>query len=201
MEEKRMDYYSQEKLLASFGDIINLINDQTFFINLLSSDYDRHILGTLIDMVNKKINSGEIGPDDLKLLRSGFLTDVILDLPNIVSQKGRNMYKFEIGDKLNYLSSIKDIDTLIASYTNDYLIDSINKNKSDEFGYFISSGSLRSLPPEVQTAVAEKFISTGNIEMGIRILQRLNEDLTKQRKQQEQEKYNIEESNLANMFK
>ena len=111
------------------------------------------------------------------------------------------MYKFEMGDKLNYLSSIKDIDTLIASYTNDYLIDSINKNKSDEFGYFISSGSLRSLPPEVQTAVAEKFISTGNIEMGIRILQRLNEDLTKQRKQQEQEKYNIEESNLASMFK
>ena len=203
VEEKKLSYENQKAILSNYGDVRDLINNQDFLVNLLSSEYDRHMIGTLMDMVNEKIDSGELEPEHLNLLRSGFLVERILELPELASNKGRNMFPFEIGDKLNYLSSIHDVDTIVATYTNKNLIGEINRSgNSQELTFWISSGTLATLPPEVQTAVAQEFIKSGNIELGLKVLEKLNSSLARAREEAEmsKEKQEIHES-LAGMFK
>lgn len=203
VEEKKLSYEDQRALLSNYGDVRDLINNQDFLVNLLSSEYDRHMIGTLMDMVNEKIDSGELEPEHLNLLRSGFLVERILELPELARNKGRNMFPLEIGDKLNYLSSIHDVDTLIATYANKNLIDEINRSgNSEELTFWISSGTLATLPLEVQTVVVEKFIDSKNIDLAERVIKKLNSSLARARKEAEmsKEKQEIHES-LASMFK
>lgn len=186
MEEQKMDYYKQIEMLNNFGTPKALIQDEQFLINLISGTNDRHILGTLLDLVNKGIRSGEILPEDLALIRTGFLTDVILNLPNTVKQHDRNLFPFEIGDKLNYISSIEDIETLNASYANPNLISNMTEYPHSEINFWIESGTIYSLPTETQTKVATEFIMSGNVEKGTEILNMILATLERNRRYEEE---------------
>ena len=189
MQEQKMDHYSQINLLNNFGTAKELIQDEQFLTNLISGTNDRHMMGALFDLVNDGIRSGEILPEDLALIRTGFLTDVVLNLPNAAKQQGRNLFPFEVGDKLNYISSIEDIETLNASYANPNLIDNMTKYPySREINYWIESGTIYSLPVETQTKVATEFIKAGNIEKGTEILNIISSSLERKRQSEEKER-------------
>lgn len=170
MEEKSMSSYEQIKLIDSFGPIKEIIKNDNLLSNILSSNYDRHMICFIFDKVNKGLEKGEITSEDLSLLRSGFLTKQILNLPSEVQKKGRNLYPFEIGDKLNYMSLIKDTETLNACYTNDTLLKQITETPNNENKYWITSGTFLNLPIETQVKISRKFLELGNIELASELM-------------------------------
>lgn len=181
MEEKSMSSYEQIKLIDSFGPIKEIIKNDNLLSNILSSNYDRHMICFIFDKVNKGLEKGEITSEDLSLLRSGFLTKQILNLPSEVQKKGRNLYPFEIGDKLNYMSLIKDTETLNACYTNDTLLKQITETPNNENKYWITSGTFLNLPTETQVKVSRKFLELGNIELASELMEIVESKLENKR--------------------
>lgn len=165
MEEKRMDYYSQLDIIDGLGDLRSVINNEEVMLNLLCSCYDRHIMGALFDKINSALEKGELVPEDLVLFRTGWLAEQIVNLKSNVQKKGRNLFRFEIGDKLNYISEIKDVPTLTASYTNPMLIEAAGQyGLNNEINYWIGSGTFYNLPMETSLSVCDALIKAGYVE-------------------------------------
>ncbi len=158
--------------VKKLGDITKIINDKNKMIDVLTYSGNKFFLVAFFDEVSRKIANGTIKDEDLMLFRSGWLVKQILNLEKLVKQKGRFLYYYEIGDKLNYISLIKDFDTVNANYTNPILIKKIINNPyNSELRYWLTSGSIYMiLPFEIQRNIAISFHKYGGLEIASRIL-------------------------------
>ena len=129
-----------EKVIDSFGLIQEVVKDKEILKIIVNSPY-KFLLLCLVEKINYALINSELDEFDLSILRSDFLMNCVLELyDNIKKNKKR---KYEVGDKIIYLSMIKDYETLYNNFFNSSLIYEIYKNFDDtELIQFITTGEI-----------------------------------------------------------
>ena len=188
IEEQRLTYDKLEQMIDEMGDLKRVVNNKQAILSLLTSNVDRHILCAFFEKINKKIATGDLDQSDLTLLRSGWLVEQIINLEELVNKSGRLMFPFEIGDKLNYVSLLRDIPTLNATYANPVLIDAINNEKESKIRQQLLYWTGSSLPLETKLNVAEAFLKAGNTDYVMQILADTTNSLKLSREREERYK-------------
>ena len=143
---------------------------------LIARNSDHCLLNELFNQVNKGIKDKTITEDDLTFFRSGKLIDAIINLYETTEVYGkRKPYPAERLFKLICISTIKDLDTLIVSYTHPSIINSIcNKGNFDdktELTHFLKDDTYNKLPEKVQMAIIAEVLKKGNIEVAQNLLE------------------------------
>ena len=177
LQEPFEDNDSLLKKIFSYGSIKNIIKSKDILMNILTYDGDRHLLLVFVEQLNNAIYSGKINYKDLKILKSNWLIQQILNLEYLVKSNGRNLYEKEVEDKINYLTLIKNNDVLESIFTNSALINQIIKNPQNyKYNYWIMSGSIYiNIPYNIQKKIAYEFMIKGNYTLGTYILNTANE--------------------------
>jgi len=189
--ETREHWEDQEIKINSLGTIREIVNNKELLLEIITYYGDRHLIGKFYDMLNKAIEMGEVTPEDLTHLRSGWLGNCLVNLDTTVREAGRDPYPFEKGDKLNYTTTIKDVETQIATFTNPKIIDAFAGNVHDrELSY--CEQSLSYLSFEAQLRIIQEVIKAGNVEKGMQMMAELTQNLERSRK------YAEEDRNLEN---
>ena len=172
IKEPFEDYFSLLNKIDKMGPIKNIVTNKKILKDIIAYSGDRHLLAALFEKISYAIQKKELKDIDLCLLRSDWLVNQIINLNFLARRRKRKLYKFEMGDKLNYLTLIKDFDILNSSFTSDKLIKSIINNPEDtELRYWIDSGSIyMNLPIDIQINVAKKFIDLGAKNYGLQLL-------------------------------
>ncbi len=191
IEEKKMTFDRLEEKIKSLGDIKKVVKNKEILLSILTSDIDRHLMCALFEEVNRGILRGDIEEKDLEILRSGWLTEQIINLEELVHQRGREIFPFEIGDKLNYISLLRDVPTLNASYGNSLLVQSIENAKESKMRQQLCFWMGSGLPVETKLNIAKKFLEVGNSKIVMEYLSSATDDLKETR--QREEKKNKEE--------
>lgn len=174
MKEIEITRDEQIRLINSLGDLKTIINNGTILMNLISSNYDRGMLETLFERVNLALEEGTLKPDDLELFRSGWLAERIINLEGFVKQLGRNLFIHEIGDKLNSVAIIKDVPTLIATYTHPLAIKAAGELKAtNEINKWLDSGSFDFMPLEARLSVCTSLLKAGYTDKATQLLERM----------------------------
>lgn len=185
MEETKRSYEELIRIINSMGSIKEIINSKDLLLQLLTYDGDRHLIAVFYEMLNQSIERGDVLPEDLENLRSGWLADMTIHLKDNV--RGRNLYPFEIGDKINYMSLTKDLESQIATFTRPEIIGAIagiSPNSNGELSYCQSS--FYSLSIDARLRIVEEIFKTGNIEMGMKMLNDINLYLEREREYHEE---------------
>ena len=188
IEEQRQPFGKLENIIKEMGDIKQIIKSKDALLSILTSNVDRHLLCALFDEINREIAIGTIEPSDLTLLRSGWLVEQIINLESLVNQKGRLLFPFEIGDKLNYVTLLGDVPTLNATYANPKLIDAMKNAKDSKMHQQLYFWSDSSLPLETMLRSAEEFLKAGETDFGMRILTHATGLLQENREREERKK-------------
>lgn len=186
-EETREHYLDQIEKINSLGSIKEIVNSKELLLEIITYFGDRHLIGQFYDMLNKAIESGEVVPEDLAHLRSGWLGDTLVNLETTVKSAGRMPYAFEKGDKLNYTTLLKDVETQIATFTNSKIIAAFAGTQYDSQLSYCEQ-SLSYLSAEAQLRVIEEIMKAGNIEKGMQMLTELNHKLERSRKYAEEDR-------------
>ena len=188
IEEKRQTYDKLQSMIDEMGDLKDVVNNKEAILSILTSDVDRHILCAFFEKINKMVAIGKLDQSDLALLRSGWLVEQIINLEALVNQRGRELFSFEIGDKLNYVSLLRDIPSLNATYANSILAEAINNAKDSKIRqqllFWIGSG----LPLETKLRVAQTFLQAGNTDYAMQILSETADALQFSREREERYK-------------
>ena len=185
IQEKRQSYDKLENMIDEMGDLKDVIKSKEAIISILTSDVDRHILCAFFEKINKLIAKGELEQSDLTLLRSGWLVEQIINLETLVNQRGRELFPFEIGDKLNYISLLRDIPTLNATYANPILSEAINNAQDSKIRQQLLFWTGSSLPLETNLRVAQTFLQAGNTDYVMQILTSTADSLKMGREREE----------------
>lgn len=188
IEEQRLTYDKLEQMINGLGDLKNVVNNKQVILSLLTSNVDRHILCAFFEKINKMLTTGELEQSDLRLLRSGWLVEQIINLEELVNQSGRLMFPFEIGDKLNYVSLLRDIPSLNATYANPKLVEAINKTTDYKIRQQLLYWTGSSLPLETKLNVAKEFLKNGNMDYVMEILSDTTSSLALSREREERYK-------------
>ena len=185
IQEQRQSYDKLEEMIKSMGDLKSIVNNKQAVLSILTSNVDRHLLCAFFEEINKLVAMGEITPADLTLLRSGWLVEQIINLEALVNQAGREIFPFEIGDKLNYVTLLRDIPSLNATFANPILAQAINNAKDSKTRQQLLFWTGSALPLETKLKVAETFLKAGNTDFVMRILQDTTYSLTVSREREE----------------
>ena len=155
-------YYTLLKKIDDFGPLREVINDVENLKEIIIYP-DSGLLLALIEKINYALFNNQLNKNDLNIIRSDFLVNSILNLQEIANRK---LNYFELATKLNYLTLIKDLNSLEKCFINSNLIETINKNFSNlEYRYFITSGSMYlNLPIVIQNQIAYKFANLKNLD-------------------------------------
>lgn len=186
-EETREHWEEQQRKINSLGSIREILNNKELLLEILTYFGDRHLIGQFYDMLNDAIEQGEVLPEDLAYLRSGWLGNCIVNLNDYVNNVGRNLYPFEIGDKLNYTTLVRDTETQIATFTNKRVIEAIAGITPDKQLSYCEQ-SLGYLTPEAQLRVIQEIMKVGNIEKAMYMLNELTKKLESARKYEEEKR-------------
>ena len=187
-EEQRLSFDKLESIIKEMGDIKTIINSKEVLLSILTSNVDRHLLCALMDEINRGIATGKIEPEDLALLRSGWLVEQIINLEPLVNKKGRLLFPFEIGDKLNYISLLRDIPTLNATYANPKLSEAMKNAKDSKVRQQLYFWTGSELPLETELKAIEELIKIGEIDLGMRLLRSTTNLMQQSREREEQNK-------------
>ena len=188
IEEKRQTYDKLQSMIDEMGDLKDVINNKEALLSILTSDVDRHILCALFEKINKMVAIGKLDQSDLTLLRSGWLVEQLINLESLVNQRGRELFPFEIGDKLNYVSLLRDIPSLNATYANPILVEAINDNKNSNIRSQLLFWTGSGLPLETKLRVAQTFLQAGNTKYVMQILSETTDALQVSREREERYK-------------
>lgn len=174
MKNKNNSIY--ENSLEKIGTIKDIIRNDYMMYVLISRNSDHHLLNELFKQVNKGIKDKSIKEEDLEFFRSGKLIDAIVKLYETTEVYGRRKpYPAERLFKLSQISTIKDLDTLIVSYTHPSIINAIcnegNFDDRTELTYFLKDGTYNKLPEKVQMAIISEVLKKGNVEIAQNLLE------------------------------
>lgn len=181
--ETRISVQDQRKMFEAMGGVREILHNPTLLSQIVNYNGDRHLIATFIYEVNDRLRDGMITEEDLVMFRNGYVGNLIMELPFTVKRKGRELYNFELGDKLNYLTLINDIESLNMSFLKPELIEAIVKNTSTELTYWFDQVYRFSI--ETQVKLANQLLVKGGVEPAKKILGRLSETMARHRKQQE----------------
>lgn len=165
-----------ENGLKKLGTIKDIIKNDYMMYALIARNSDHRLLNELFKQVNKGIKDKTITEEDLEFFRSGKLIDAIVKLYETTEVYGRRKpYPAERLFKLSQISTIKDLDTLIVSYTHPSIINAIcNEGSFDdktELTQFIKDGTYNKLPEKVQMAIISEVLKKKNIEIAQNLLE------------------------------
>lgn len=169
------------------GTVKEIVNSKELLLEMLTYFGDRHLIGQFYDMLNESIESGEVVPEDLTHLRSGWLGDCLVNLEDVLKNAGRRPYTMEKGDKLNYTTLVKDVETQIATFTNSKIIAAFaGVEPNPELSY--CEQSLSYLSVEAQLRIIQEIMKAGNVEKGMNMLNELTSKLERSRKYAEEDR-------------
>lgn len=186
-EEIRESWQEQEAKINSLGSIKEIVNSKQLLLQIITYSGDRHLINQFYDMLNEAIETGEVLPEDLTHLRSGWLGDCIINLETVLESVERSPYHFEKGDKLNYTTQVNDVETQIATFTNRKVIAAFaGVEPNSELSY--CEQSLGQLSLEAQLKIIEEIMKAGNINKGITMLNELTNKLASSRRYAEEDR-------------
>ena len=160
MAEIKQAYPDLLSMIDRLGPIERVATDPNIINQIIAYDTDRHLLCALFDRINEAIEKGKIVPEELAFFRSGEAMDQIVNLKQTIQNFGndpaREVYSAEILDKINYVSLLKDPESLAACYTHPEIIkalcDEQVENKRD-LVWWSNCGTFTNLPREVQITI------------------------------------------------
>lgn len=170
------DYTILENNLKKLGPIEDIIKNEYYLYSIIAYNGDHRILNALFRQVNQGIKEKKIKDEDLDFFRSGKLINAIVNLRETTEIYGqRRPFTAERLFKLEHISTIKDLDTLIVSYTHPSIINALcdkgNFDDRTELTYFLRSGTYNKLPKEVQMAIISEVLKNGNIEVAQNLIE------------------------------
>ncbi|MBQ8892645.1 MAG: hypothetical protein IJ068_07280 [Bacilli bacterium] len=166
-------YNTLLKKIDDYGPLNKVINDINILQEIISYP-DNGLLLALIEKINYALFNNQLNKDDLNIIRSDFLVNSILNLQAITNRK---LNYFELATKLNYLTLIKDLNSLQKCFIDSNLIETINENFNNlEYRYFITSGSIYlNLPIVIQNQIAYKFASLKKLDYSKYIIKNISQ--------------------------
>ena len=177
MEEIKQPYDKLLNFIDRIGPIEKIANNSEIIKIIMSYDTDRHLLCAFFDRINEALESGKLLPEVLTYFRTGEIMDDIIHLEEIIKKYGhdktRNLYNSEILDKINYVSLIKDEQSLSACYTHPDIIDAIcgkMVKNVNQLRWWTTSGTFTTLPPKVQMRIITSVLEAGGIEESKKML-------------------------------
>ena len=177
MEEIRQSYDKLLKFIDRIGPIDKIAKNPDAIKMILSFDTDRHLFCALIDRINDAIESGKILPEELSYFRSGMLMDDIIHLEKVIRTFGhdstRGLYPSEILDKVNYVSLLRDPESLAACYTHPEIISAIcgeNVAHAGDLKWWLTSGTFNTMDSRVQSRVIASVMEKGDYELAQRLV-------------------------------
>jgi len=187
--EVKESYYDLVGKIKSIGPIKDIVKNETMLKNIISYGGDRHLLCALFDEINLGIESGTIQDEDLQYFRSGKIMDYIVNLEQTIYEtKPRQTFPAERLDKVNYVSLIKDDQTLAACYTHPEIINALCGNGHRDLVWWKDCGTYSTLPANVKMVIVSDVFKKGNMvvtqelmEMGTYRLQTYEQKNSKDR--------------------
>ena len=160
MAEIKQAYPDLLGMIDKMGPIENIVANPNLINEVIAYDTDRHLLCALFDRINEALEAGRIVPEQLSFFRTGAAMDGIINLKQTIERFGndpaREVYPAEILDKVNYVSLLRDPESLAACYTHPEIIkalcDEPVSNKRD-LVWWANCGTFTSLPREVQITI------------------------------------------------
>lgn len=187
MNEVKESYQELIQEILRIGKIKDIVTSEEKLMKILTYNGDRHLIAFFYEMLNKSIEYGEVKPEDLWLIRSGWLAKATIHLKdNLV---GRDLYSFEVGDKINYASLLKDTESQIAIFTQPEIVGAFAGTIPDpthELRY--CGSSFYSWNTETQVKFVEEILKQGNREVALDYLSLMTKRLERDRKYEEEEK-------------
>ena len=150
--------------------------NKNFLLNLIASE-DRYDFSNFLHEMDRARDMGLLEDDHFALFRNGFVVNQIVKLKDARKVIGRELQPAELLDKVNYLSILRDIESLNTAYTNDTIIDGLCNNDRD-FSWWFTCGTMSNLPIEVRNNIAMKLLSKGEIEKAKCVLQTIEYTLS-----------------------
>ena len=185
MEEIKESYQDQIAKISRMGRIKDIVNNKDLLLQILTYNGDRHLIAFFYEMLNQSIERGDVLPEDLDNLRSGWLANATIHLKDYVV--GRELFPFEMGDKINYMSLVHDPDSQIASFTRPEIIGAISgtmPNPNGELSYCESS--FYSLSIDARLKIVEEVLKTGNKDKAVQMISDINLTLEREREYSEE---------------
>jgi len=174
MVENRQDYNELLQMIRNMGPLREIIRSEYMLKNIISYNGDRHLICALFDEVNAALENRTITEDDLAVLRSGVLMDMIVNLEKTVQETApRPLFLSERLDKVNYVSLINDPQTLASCFTHPDILAAISgENYNRDLAYWVEAGTFSSqLPSNVRSLIINEVLKKGNIEVAQRLLE------------------------------
>ena len=188
MEEIKESYAEQIDRLLQMGSIRDIVNDRVKLLQILTYNGDRHLIAFFYELLNGGLENGLVDPSDLEAnIRSGWLARKTIELKD--SLIGRDPYSFEVGDKINYASLLRDAESQIAMFTQPEIVGAIagtSPNSGGELSYCTSS--FYSWTIDAQLRLIEEVLKLGNREKALELLDLVNKARERSRKYEEEDR-------------
>lgn len=174
--ENKMSWQEQVNMIRNLGPINEVIRDADKIKAILAFNGDRHLICALFEAVTDGLERGQISDDDMRFFRSGELMDWIVNLGDTVNQFGpRELFSAERLDKINYVSMVRDSETLAACYTHPVLIDAIcglgeQNYDTRDLLWWTNCGTLNSFPSDVKVVIAAEVLKKGGTQFAQSLL-------------------------------
>ncbi len=167
--ENKENYNELREQIRKLGPINEIITNEELIEQIIAYDGDRHLLCALFDEINLGIENNEIFDHDLEpVFRSGKIMDSIINLEETIQKHSlRRKFTSERLDKINYVSLIKDPETLATCYTHPAIIDALCSISQDsnpkDLIWWKTAGTLNSLPNNVQNLIIHQVLDRGAV--------------------------------------
>lgn len=188
MAEIKESYKDLIDKILSLGSIKDIVNDRGKLLQILTYDGDRHLTAFFYELLNGALENGLVSSEDLEAnIRSGWLARATIELKDHLV--GRELFDFEIGDKINYASLLSDPESQLQMFTQPEIVKAIagtGPNPGNELSY--CQNSFNSWNVETQFGLISGLLKEGNVEKALMFVDDVRTRLSRIRKYEEDQK-------------